>query len=337
MKHLPWQVLYFLHLLLNNFSDWLKIYENVVLQFRNALLILLKLNPNPMPLHLTEIDRVTTITKEDFYNNYVKKQKPVVIEQLTQDWPAYEKWKLNYIKDIAGDKTVPLYDDRPVSHKDGFNEAHAKMKMADYIDLLLDKPTNYRIFLYNLMKEVPSLKDDFRWPDIGLKLVKQLPMLFFGGENSKVFIHYDIDYSNILHFHFHGKKRCILFDPNQTPYLYKVPHALITREDIDFDNPDFNKWPALQQAKGLVADLEHGEMLYMPEGYWHYMKYVTPGFSMSLRAFPRKISNLGKAVYNIVIMRHFDNLMRKYKGQAWIDYKNRQAVINTHRNLNIPV
>jgi len=290
-----------------------------------------------MPLDLTEIERVKTISREDFYTNYVKKQKPVVIEKLTEDWPAYEKWKLTYIKEIAGDKVVPLYDDRPVSHKDGFNEAHAKMKMADYIDLLEKEPTNYRIFLYNLIKEVPSLKDDFKWPDIGLKLVKQLPMLFFGGENSKVFIHYDIDFSNILHFHFHGKKRCILFAPDQTPYLYKVPHALITREDIDFDNPDFDKWPALKMAKGLVADLEHGEMLYMPEGYWHYMKYITPGFSMSLRAFPRKISNLGKAVYNIAIMRYFDNFMRRYKGQKWIDYKNQQAVVRTHRKLNLPI
>lgn len=290
-----------------------------------------------MPLNLTPIDRVKTISKEDFYNNYVRKQKPVVIEKLTEDWPAYEKWKLNYIKEIAGDKTVPLYDDRPVSHKDGFNEAHATMKMGEYIDLLQSQPTNYRIFLYNLMKEVPALKNDFRWPDIGLNLIRQLPMLFFGGENSKVFIHFDIDYSNILHFHFHGKKRCILFAPDQTPFLYKVPHSLISREDIDFDNPDFDKWPALKQAKGFVADLEHGEMLYMPEGYWHYMKYLTAGFSMSLRALPRKISNLSMAVYNIFIMRHFDNFMRRYKGQEWIDYKNEQAVIRTHKKLNLPV
>lgn len=290
-----------------------------------------------MPLNLTPIDRVKTISKEDFYNNYVRKQKPVVIEKLTEDWPAYEKWKLNYIKEIAGDKTVPLYDDRPVSYKDGFNEAHATMKMGEYIDLLQSEPTNYRIFLYNLMKEVPALKNDFRWPDIGLNLIRQLPMLFFGGENSKVFIHFDIDYSNILHFHFHGKKRCILFAPDQTPFLYKVPHALISREDIDFDNPDFDKWPALKQAKGFVADLEHGEMLYMPEGYWHYMKYLTAGFSMSLRALPRKISNLSMAVYNIFIMRHFDNFMRRYKGQEWIDYKNEQAVIRTHKKLNLPV
>ena len=265
----------------------------------------------------------------------MQKQKPVVVEQLTSEWPAYEKWKLEYIKQIAGDKEVPLYDDRPVSYKDGFNEAHAKMKMSDYIDLLLSKPTNYRIFLYNLMKEVPSLNKDFHWPNIGLRLVKQLPMLFFGGENSRVFMHYDIDYSNILHFHFHGKKRCILFAPDQTKYLYKVPHALISREDIDFDNPDFEKWPALKQAQGLICELNHGEMLYMPEGYWHYMHYVTPGFSMSLRAFPRKISNLAKAAYNVFIMRHYDNYMRKRKGQAWIDWKNDEAIRRTHQELNI--
>ncbi|MDO4728996.1 MAG: cupin-like domain-containing protein [Bacteroidota bacterium] len=286
-------------------------------------------------MQLQEIERVKTISKRDFYNNYFKPQKPVVIEQLTTDWPAYEKWRLQYIKEIAGDKVVPLYDDRPVSYKDGFNEAHAKMKMSDYIDLLNSEPTAYRIFLYNLMKEVPELQNDFKWPELGIKLIKQLPMLFFGGENSKVFMHFDIDYSNILHFHFHGKKQCILFAPDQTKYLYKIPHSLISREDIDFDNPDYEKFPALKQAKGFITNLEHGEMMYMPEGYWHYMKYVTPGFSMSLRSIPKQPKYLVKAVYNIFIMRHFDNFMRKYKGQAWIDEKNERAITETHKKLGI--
>jgi hypothetical protein len=93
-------------------------------------------------MNLIEIERVKTISKANFYMHYVKKQKPLVIEQLTQDWPAYEKWNLNYIKELAGDKVIPLYDDRPVSHKDGFNQAHAQMKMADYVDLLQKEPTN---------------------------------------------------------------------------------------------------------------------------------------------------------------------------------------------------
>lgn len=280
-------------------------------------------------MQLQEIPRIQTVTKEEFVRDYVKPQKPVVIEHLIDDWDAYKIWKLSYIKKIAGDKEVPLYDDRPVKHDEGFNQAHATMKMSEYIDLLKKGPTNYRIFLYNLMKEVPSLKKDFKFPKIGLRLLKQIPMLFFGGEGSKVFMHHDIDWANILHFHFEGRKQCILFPPSETPHLYKVPYSLITREDINFDDPDYQKFPALKKAKGFICHLNHGETLYMPEGYWHYMKYETPGFSMSLRALPRTMKHLGHALYNVFYMRHFDNLMRRRKGQAWIDEKNERAVTDT--------
>jgi hypothetical protein len=284
---------------------------------------------------LQEIPRVATITKEDFVAQYLKPQKPVVIERLTHGWDAYQKWHFDYINQLAGDKIVPLYDDRPVDYRDGFNQPHTRMKMSEYLSLLQQAPTNYRIFLYNLMKETPTLQNDFHWPDIGLRLVKQMPMLFFGGENSRVFMHFDIDYANILHVHFHGKKQCVIFPPEQTPYLYKVPHALISHEGIDFDRIDYGKWPALKDARGYIANLTHGEVLYMPEGYWHYMKYVTPGFSMSLRALPRSPKNLVKAAYNVFVMRHFDNSMRKWKGKSWIDWKNEQAIVRTHKKLNL--
>lgn len=284
-----------------------------------------------MKLNLEQIPREKTLSKKEFIQKYFKPQKPVVIERFIEDWPAYSKWSLDYVKEVAGDKEVPLYDDRPVKHDEGFNEPHAKMKMSDYVDLLKSGPTKYRIFLWNILKEVPELQKDFSYPDFGLRLMKGLPMLFFGGEDSHTFMHYDIDLANIFHFHFEGKKQCILFSQDETKFLYKIPHSLITREDIDFADPDLDKWPALQHAKGHITHLEHGNVLYIPEGYWHHMKYITPGFSMSLRAIARKPKNLSKAVYNIFIMRHFDNLMRKIKGQEWIDWKNERAVVKTQR------
>ncbi|WP_179351129.1 cupin-like domain-containing protein [Winogradskyella vidalii] len=284
-----------------------------------------------MKLNLQNIPRVKTITKADFIKRYFKPQKPVIIEQSITDWPAYTKWNLDYIKEIAGDLSVPLYDNRPISSKNKFNQAHTTMLMSDYINLLQTEPTKYRIFLWNILKEVPQLQNDFKFPDFGLRLMKKLPMLFFGGKDAYTFMHYDIDLANIFHCHFEGKKQCILFDQKQTPYLYKVPHALITREDIDFNNPDLEKWPALKKAKGWVGNLNHGDVLYMPEGYWHYMRYITPGFSMSLRAIPRQPKNLAKALYNILIMRNIDNFMRRTKGQKWIAWKNNKAIINTKR------
>nr|WP_276520150.1 cupin-like domain-containing protein [Aestuariivivens sediminis] len=282
---------------------------------------------------MQDIPRVKNPSKADFLRHYFRPQKPVVIEHFIEDWPAYSKWNLDYMKTTAGDKIVPLYDDRPVDYEEGFNQAHAKMKMSDYVDLLKTEPTKYRIFLWNILKEVPHLQGDFSFPDLGLSLMKGLPMLFFGGSNSYTFMHYDIDLANILHVHFDGKKQCILFDQKQNDFLYKVPHSLITREDIDFNNPDFEKWPALKRAKGWICELHHGDILYMPEGYWHYMRYLTPGFSMSLRAVPRNPKNLARAIYNIVIMRMLDNGMRKWKGQKWIDWKNEQAIVRTHKKM----
>lgn len=284
-----------------------------------------------MSLNLETIQEIEAgISPKEFRKKYIQRQKPVIVRQFSKQWPAFSKWSLDYMRGVAGDKEVPLYDNRPVNHEDGFNEPHATMLMSEYIDLLKSGPTMYRIFLWNILKEVPSLQNDYSYPDLGIKLMKGLPMLFFGGQDSYTFMHYDIDLANIFHFHFEGKKKVILFDQNQNKHLYKIPHSLITREDIDFMDPDFDKWPALKKAKGYVGYLEHGDMLYMPEGYWHYMRYITPGFSMSLRAIARNPKNLGKALYNVVFMRHFDNLMRRLQGQKWIDWKNEKAITNTH-------
>ncbi len=283
-------------------------------------------------LHLEAIPRVKEISFEDFYEKYAKKQKPVVIENFTGDWNAISKWNLDYIKSIGGEKIVPLYDNRKSinTSKKKFNEPDLKMKLGEYIDLLKKGPTPYRIFLYNLLKQVPQLNNDFSYPKMKLRFLKGLPMLFFGGENSKVFMHYDIDYANILHFHFDGKKRCILYPQSETKYLYKLPNALIAHPGLDFNDPDFEKYPALNKAKGLVTELEHGNMLYMPEGYWHQMTYLTPGFSMSLRALPISKVNLSKAVYNVFFMRYFDNFMRKILGERWNEFKEDKALSRTN-------
>lgn len=280
---------------------------------------------------LKEIDRVETISKEDFLTNYFGPQKPLVIERFIEDWPAFKKWDFDYMANIAGEKTVPLYDNRPVDYRDGFNQPHYKMKMRDYITLLKQEPTKYRIFLWNILKEIPELQKDFLYPDFGLKFMKRLPMLFFGGKDSYTFMHYDIDLANIFHFQFQGKKEVILFDQKQNDFLYKVPHSIITREDINFADPDYEKWPALKKANGYRTQLQHGHVLYMPEGYWHYMRYVTPGFSMSLRSTPKNPKNLVKALYNIFIMRYYDTFMRKLKGQNWINWKNEQALVRGNR------
>lgn len=287
-----------------------------------------------MAFEYIEIERVEKLTKKEFIENYYKPQKPVVITNQIEDWPAFSKWNFQFLREVAGDKIVPLYDSRKTDYTKKVNEPDFTMTMSEYIDILEKAPTDLRIFLYNLMKDVPSLKSDMKWPQLGLRLIKSLPLVFFGGQDAKVFMHYDIDFPNIFHIHFEGEKQCVLVDPNETKYMYRLPYSWICNEDIDFDNPDFEKFPALKMVKPYITKLQHGEMLYMPEGWWHYMKYLTPGFSLSLRSLAGRPANLLKGLMNVAVIRYYDNWMRKRKGQSWLDYKDAESISRTNELMN---
>lgn len=280
-----------------------------------------------------EIERVGKISKKEFIEKYYKPQRPVVMTNQIEDWPAFSKWNFDYLREVAGDKKVPLYDGRKTDYTKKVNEPDFVMTMNQYIDILEKGPTDLRIFLYNLMKEVPQMKLEMKWPNLGIRLLKSLPLVFFGGAGAKVFMHYDIDFPNIFHIHFAGEKQCVLVDPIETKYMYRLPYSWICNEDIDFDHPDFTKFPALKLVKPYKTNLKHGEMLYMPEGWWHYMKYITSGFSLSLRSLAGRPTNLFKGFLNVAVNRYYDNWMRKRKGQAWLDYKDNESIRRTNALL----
>ncbi|WP_282159847.1 cupin-like domain-containing protein [Ulvibacterium marinum] len=272
------------------------------------------------------VSRVKNISKKDFLENYYDPQQPLLIEGLIKDWPAYEKWNLDYIQQRSGDQIVPLYDSKPTKGKQNSAAPATEMKLYDYLELLKNEPTDLRIFFYNILDSMPELAKDFEYPDLGLKFFKRLPVMFFGGEGSKVLAHYDMDLADLVHVHFHGTKSVTLFTPEQTKYLYRVPYSVHNLETIDMDNPDFEKYPALQNVQGIYAEMKHGDALYMPSGYWHYIKYTTGGFSITLRALPTKPQRLLKTASNVLFMRNFENIMRRTMGQKWVDYKENKMV-----------
>jgi hypothetical protein len=285
-------------------------------------------------IKLEPTKRIATTSKEEFIRNYKARQTPVVIEQLTSAWPAREKWNLDYICQVAGENTVPLYGGG--YRAQGRRHQHSSvtaMKLKDYIESLKQGENLLRMFFYNILSQAPKLAEDFSYPDIGLKLFTKLPVLFFGGKGAKVQMHFDIDLADILLCHFGGKKRVYLFPHEQKKYLYPVPFSFSSLFDIDIENPDYEKYPALKYLQGSVTELNHGDVLYIPPGYWHYIVYVDIGFSMAMRAFPRQPKDLSQMLYNLLVTRNIDGLMRKFVGQSWNDRNELQAVLNTHRYL----
>ncbi|MGV4414967.1 cupin-like domain-containing protein [Chryseobacterium sp. T1] len=280
-----------------------------------------------MGISLKPIDVIDDISQEDFREKYLKPRKPVVIKNMARNWPAYQKWTMDYIKEVVGDVVVPLYDSAKADPAAPINAPTTEMKFGDYIDLIQREPTDLRIFFFDPIKFAPSLLKDYVSPkDLMGGFLDKYPSMFFGGKGSVTFLHYDIDLAHIFHTHFNGRKHVLLFEYKWKERLYKLPYATYALEDYDIENPDFKNFPALDGVEGIECFLEHGDTLFMPTGWWHWMKYLDGSFSISLRAWDKSWGVKAKSLWNLTVQRNFDNVMKKnFKGK-YMSWKEKKAV-----------
>ncbi|MBL4730271.1 MAG: cupin-like domain-containing protein [Sulfurimonas sp.] len=281
------------------------------------------------------VDIEQSIKKEDFLKKYKEKEIPVLIKNLTKDWKAHSKWSLDYFQSLAGEREIKLYDSNPAKNKKLQHAAELVIPMQEYFQLLRNGEKNLRMFFYNILEEIPELRNDFSFPDIGLKFFKKLPVLFLAGKGAKVQMHFDIDYADILLCHFGAKKNVILFSPEQSAFLYHVPFSFSALNCIDFETPDLEMYPALHKLKGKKITLVHGDALYIPPGWWHYISYDDISYSLALRAFPRKLKYVVKVLRNLFWTRTVEGIMRKLFAQKWNDRNERLAMLRTNKGLGV--
>lgn len=280
-----------------------------------------------MGINLKPIDIVDDITQEEFIEKYLKPRKPVVIKNMARKWPAYQKWTMEYMKEVVGDVEVPLYDSSKADPAAPINSSAAKMKFADYIDLIQREPTDLRIFLFDPIKFAPKLLEDYISPkELMGGFLDKYPNMFFGGKGSVTFLHFDIDMAHIFHTHFNGRKHILLFDYKWKERLYQIPYATYALEDYDIEHPDFTKFPALDGVEGIECFLEHGDTLFMPTGWWHWMKYLDGSFSISLRAWDKSWAVKAHSLWNLTVQRKFDDIMKKNFKKKYMDWKEKVAI-----------
>lgn len=287
-----------------------------------------------MSFKLRPVDVVESISPVDFKNLYLDKRRPLVIKGMTKNWPAREKWTPEYLKKVVGDQVVPLYDNAKADPSKPINTAAAEMSFSDYIDLIRSQPTELRIFFFNIFKKAPQLLNDIVLPkDLMGGFLESMPAMFFGGSNSVTFLHYDIDLPHIFHTHFGGRKHVILFENKWKRRLYRVPNTTYALEDYDVAKPDTERFPALKGVEGYEVFLEHGDTLFMPTGYWHWMKYLDGSFSLSLRAWDASLWRKAASVYNLAVKGGLDSLMKMTFKSRYAVYRESLAIKRAGRAL----
>lgn len=79
-----------------------------------------------------------------------------------------------------------------------------------------------------------------------------------------------------------GKRRFILFPPEQLPNLYIGPLDFNPANQaismVDLHNPDFEKFPRYREAlaNAQIAELDSGDAIFIPSMWWHHVEGLMP-------------------------------------------------------------
>ena len=266
------------------------------------------------------------ISPDSFKHGFLhtKKPEPVILRSFSRDWPAQQLWTYDYFKRHCGDVEVPLYSEEMATSSSNYMAAQEKMRFADYLNLMQQGPTLKRMFLFNIFDHMPKLYHDFNFPDLATSFLKKYPFMFFGGETAYVDIHYDLDLSHVFLTQFQGTKKVYLFAPEYSRHLYQ--HPLTVSSNVDFRNPDFERYPLLQDLQGYECTLSQGDTLFIPSCFWHYVYYLEAGYSLSLRARPHALSRRLYSFIKIFNLTVMDRLLaRGLSPEKWYQAKERMA------------
>jgi Cupin-like domain len=272
-----------------------------------------------------KIDILDYSALNTFKDSYFKPQIPVVIKGLASEKIAGKQWSIAYFKDTMGELEVDVFDNsNKKSAASALTKPDLKMKFGDYLSIISkNEKTDLRIFLFDLFKFNPKLRKEFPCPSIFKGMLDHMGYMFFGGKDTTVRIHYDVDLSNVLLTHFGGKKKVVLIAPEYTDLLYCLPYN--TYSLINLDKINHKKYPGLEYVNGYECILEDGDSIFMPSGYWHYMTYLEGSFSISYRKIAPSFQVMFQGIVNIIVRMPFDKLMGKILGEKWLQLKETEA------------
>lgn len=274
-------------------------------------------------LRYTSVDRVDWLNRGLFEKHYLMPRKPVVFTRLAEDWPAMAKWTPDFLRSHYGHLVVNVHNSTFSSPGKTYMSSFDKMAFGEYLDRILTKDDDLRMFLYNMPSKIPELKADVKIPMIADGFSSQFMFMFFGCKGSVTPLHYDIDMSHVFHTAIYGTKRFVLFAPGDSRRLYQ--HPLTVRSYVDVDRPDFDRFPALAHAKGFEVILHPGETLFIPCGYWHHVYYEEGGYAISLRCANERFSEWFKGWFNLLLISPLDRIMNSLFSDRWFRWKEGRA------------
>jgi len=254
-----------------------------------------------MSSHARTLDRLHQPSLEQFHRDYLAPQKPCIITGVASQWPAVAKWSPEHFKERLpelkiryetweGDESV-TNDPLDFVDKQKYHEA----TMAEYVELLRNSKGR-RIYSAQfaildaapeLARELGSLEPWMNIPRIYPERIRRQlqikPFLWTGPEGTISVLHFDRAHN--LFVQLYGRKKWIVLPPQESDYVYwpcdDIQIDLMHFSPVDVERPDLKRFPLFAKAQPIEFELGPGDMLFLPVGWWHFVRSLEASISIN--------------------------------------------------------
>ena len=235
------------------------------------------------------------LSVERFREEFLPALQPLVVKGLVKSWPAvqaalqsdaqaaayFKALDVGHLADIS--ICSPDQNGRFFYTPDmkGFNFGVERQTISRLLDCLLalrDQPAPSTLYSQSLY--LPEYMPHFRAAHpFDLAPEYASPRLWIGNR-VRTQTHFDAAYNWACLVA--GRRRFTLFSPEQIGNLYPGPIDFspggIPLSMVQIEEPDFEKYPRFRDAipHAQYAELEPGDALFIPYGWWHHVQSLTP-------------------------------------------------------------
>jgi hypothetical protein len=235
-----------------------------------------------------EIERRHKLPRDVFLRDYYSVNQPVIITGMMDNWPAMQKWNLDYFRTHFAERDVEVQFGRNTDENFEMNSvAHKRtMRFGDYVDLVKNACTTNNFYMTanndSLNRAALSeLWDDIvQLPEYLKPQAKKSGFLWFGPAGTLTPFHHDL--TNNFMAQVMGHKRLRIMPACEVANVYNNQHCFTP---VDGRNVDLAKFPDMAKAQIYDCLLEPGEILFLPVGCWHMVEGLEVSVTIAFTNF----------------------------------------------------
>lgn len=227
------------------------------------------------------------------------RDEPLIIKGGAAGWPAVERWTPEYLAARLGPIEIAYKVSSSNAHPDFRastpREMFARQRgpLARFLELIGSGPPSERArYLFtgdekfllrrrlgqtHVDAELAPLLDDLATPALFSGEQLYTVWAWFSGPGVRTWLHYDNNGCHNLNAQLRGRKRCVLYAPDDLARLHPFPlggeNPAYNCSRIDVERPQ-GELRVDATVRGWHAELEAGDLLFIPAWWFHTFEHL---------------------------------------------------------------